>query len=159
MNRRQKAILVEIITVIVLTAIAVVAMLHLRDYVNRREAEMAIAILGNRIRQYRVENGLVPPENWVRRERENLPGNVRLGELNYRGRWIDFDSAPDEILAYVEQKSHSLIFKNGFFVLRLGEVLNRDLNANVNIEWMGPQELETTLAQQQSQMEIEMLGK
>jgi len=159
MNRRQKAILVEIITIIVITAIAVVAMLYLRDYVNHREAEMAITTLGNRIRQYRVENGLVPPENWVERERENLPGNVRLGELHYRGRWIDLESAPDEILAYVEQKSHSLIFKNGFFVLRLGELLNRDLNANVNIEWMGPQKLEATLAQQQSQMEIEMLGK
>jgi len=159
MNRRQKAILVEIITIIVITAIAVAAMLHLRNYVNHREAEKAITILGNRIRQYRVENGLVPPENWVNSERENLPGNVRLGELHYRGRWMDLESAPDEILVYVEQKAHSLMFKDGFFVLRLRELLNQDPDSHVNIEWMDAQELNAILARQQSQIEIEILDK
>ncbi len=159
MNKRQKAILIEIVTIIVITIIAIVVMLLLRDYVNRQEAELAMTILGNRIRQYRVENGLVPPEYWVDRQRENLPGEVRLGELHYRARWIDLESDPNEILAYTEQKSRLFIFKDGFFVLRLKEALRQDTDIDVNIEWMETQEFKTTLAKQQSQIEIEMLYK
>jgi type II secretory pathway pseudopilin PulG len=163
MNRKQKAILIEIITVIVITIIAIVVMISLRDYVNRKEAEMAMTILGKRIRQYRVENGLVPPEYWLDEQRENLPGEVRLGEFHYRARWIGVESAPDEILAYTEQKSRSLFFKNGFFVLRLKEVLPPYRGTNddgqetrdVHIEWMESEEFKATLARQQSQMEIE----
>ncbi len=163
MNRRQKAILIEITTIIVITIIAIIVMLNLRYYINRREAEMAMTILGNRIKQYRVENGLVPPQYWVDGQRENLPGEVRLGEFHYRARWIDLESAPDEILAYTEQKSRSLFFKEGFFVLRLKEVLppyqetsdEGQETRDVHIEWMETQEFKATLAQQQSPMEIE----
>jgi len=154
MNRRQKTILIEITTILVITLTATVLMFNLRDYVNRREARLAITILGNRIRQYRAENGLVPPEHWVNTQRENLPGEVRLGEFHYRARWIDFESSPDEILAYTEQKSRSFIFKDGFFVLRLKEALSTEAT-DVNIEWMETEKFKTTLAQQQSQMEIE----
>lgn len=156
MNKQQKAILIEIITIIVVTIIAIVVMLNLRDYVNRQESKKAMTTLGNRIRQYRAENGSVPPENWVDRQRETLPGNARLGNLHCRARWIDFGSAPEEILIYTEQKSHSLMFKDGFFVLRLGEVLKQDLDKDVEIEWMEPEEFRAVLEKQQSQMEIEM---
>jgi len=163
MNKRQKAILIEIITIVVITIIAIVVMLNLRYYVNRREAEMAMTILGNRIRQYRVENGLVPPQYWADRQKENLPGEIRLGEFHYRARWIDLESAPDEILAYTEQEFRSLFFKDGFFVLRLKEVLppyrgtsdEGQETRDVHIEWMETEEFKATLARQQSPMEIE----
>jgi len=158
MNKRQKSILFEIIIVITITVIAILVLLNVRGYVNRREAELAMTILGSRIRQYRIENGLVPAGYWVNRQRENLPGEVRLGELHYRGRWIDLESEPNEILAYAEHKSRSFFYEDGFFVLRLKEVLPRDTGADVNIEWMETEEFKAALVEQQSQVEIELMG-
>ncbi len=156
MNRRQKAILTEIIIVLLVTIVAVVAILNVRHYFNRRAAKIAMIVLGNRIRSYRAEHGIVPSESWVEGQRETLPGKNRLGKLYYRGMWIDFETEPNEILAYTEKKSRSIMFCHGFFVLRLKEVLIQDMDVNVNIEWIQKREFETILSQQQSQMEIEM---
>ena len=147
MNRRQKAILIRFIIVTVVTAVALAAMIIFKDFVNRSEAMRAMEHLGRIVLRYRKESGSVPPESWVNRQRENLPGNVRLGKLRYRARWVDFESTPDEILAYTERSYHSLLLGGGFVVLRL----------NGRVEWMEKQEFETILARQQSTVEIEML--
>lgn len=147
MNRRQKAILRDFATVIVITAIAVVAMIIFKDFVNRSVAMRVMGDLCQGIKQYRDEHGSVPPKTWVDRQRENLPGNVRLGNLQYRALWIDFESTPDEILAYTERNYNSLFLGDGFIVLRL----------DGRVEWMDKQEFETLLPEQQRQMETETL--
>ena len=147
MNRRQKAILRDFATVIVITAIAVVAMIIFKDFVNRSVAMRVMGDLRQGIKQYRDEHGSVPPKTWVDRQRENLPGNVRLGNLQYRALWIDFESTPDEILAYTERNYNSLFLGDGFIVLRL----------DGRVEWMDKQEFETLLPEQQRQMETETL--
>ncbi len=147
MNRRQKAILRDFATIIVITAIAVVAMINFKDFVNRSEAMRAMEHLRRRVKQYRDEHGSVPPKSWVDRQRENLPGNVRLGNLQYRAQWIDFESTQDEILAYAERNYNSLFLGDGFIVLRL----------DGRVEWMGKQEFDTLLPEQQRQMETETL--
>jgi hypothetical protein len=149
MNKRQKVILRDFMTVIVITVIAVVAMINFKNLVNRSEAMRAMKHLGQIVLQYRQEHGSVPPESYVESIRESLPGHVRLGSLQYRARWIDFECPPDEVLAYTEKNYHSLPFGSGFIVLR------RD----GRVEWMDKQNFETLLAQQQSPMEIEMLRK
>ena len=147
MNKRQKAILVEFIAVIVITAVAVVAMINFKDWVNRSEAMRAMEHLGQIVLQYRKNRGLVPPESYVDGIKENLEGHVRLGNLRYRARWLDIESTPDEILAYTEKNYHSLLVEKGYVVLRL----------DGRVEWMGKREFETLLAQYQSPMEIQML--
>jgi hypothetical protein len=147
MNKRQKAILVKFITVIVITVVAVAAMINFKDWVNRSEAMRAMEQLGQIVLQYQKKHGSVPPESYVDRIRERLQGNVRLGKLYYRALWIDFDSPPDTILAYTKKKYRSLFLNDGFIVLRL----------NGNVEWMGEREFEASLAQHQSPMEIQML--
>lgn len=159
MNRRQKALLIEAIFVIALTITAVAAMLNLRDYINRRQAKLALTVLGNRIKKYRAKYGLVPPQAWVDGQRETLPGNVRLGQLHYRARWIDADSDPNEILAFAFKKSRSLILKDGYLLLKLKEVLTPDLNTNVNVQWMDKEHFEALLARQQSPLEIQIRGR
>ncbi|MHC4911891.1 MAG: hypothetical protein ACYTE5_02680 [Planctomycetota bacterium] len=150
MNKRQKAILINFTAVIVATAIAVAAMINFKDWINRSEATRAMQQLGKIVLQYRKDHGSVPPESYVDRIKENLEGHVRLGTLRYRARWIDFESTPDEILAYTEKNYHSLLFfGKGFIVLRL----------NGTVEWMGKQQFETLLAQQQSQIEKELTQK
>ncbi len=149
MNRRQKAILINVISVITITSIAVVAMINLKDWVNRSEAMLAMEDLGKLVLQYRNENGSVPPQSYVDNIKTNLKGHVRLGDLQYRALWIDFDSTPDDVLAYVEKKYRSFVLSNGFIVLRL----------DGRVEWMQKQQLDILLARQQSRMEIEILPK
>lgn len=154
MKRRQKIILRDFVTVMVITAIVVVAMIIFKDFVNRSEAMRAMGHLRQGIKQYRDERGSVPPKSWVDRQRENLPGNIRLGNLQYRARWITFESTPDEFLAYTEA-NYNLLVGKGYIVLRLGAVLRDDGQP----EWIGRKEFKTLLAQQQSPEEIQMLQK
>ena len=149
MNRRQKAILINVISVITITSIAVVALINLKHWVNRSEAMRAMEHLGKIVLQYRQENGSVPPQSFVDNIKTNLKGHVRLGNLQYRALWIDFDSTPDDVLAYVEKKYRSFVLSNGFIVLRL----------DGRVEWMQKQQLDILLARQQSRMEIEILPK
>ncbi len=135
--------------VIVITAVAVVALINFRDWVNRSEAMRVMEHLGQRVLKYRdnPNHPSVPPESWVDRQRENLPGNVRLGKLRYRALWIDIESTPDEILAYTEKNYRSLLIGRGYVVLKL----------DGRVEWMGKKEFKTLLAQQQNPEEIQML--
>ena len=148
MNKRQKNILRDFATVIIVTVLAVAAMIGFKDWVNRSEARQAIEQLGQIVLQYRKEHGSVPPESYIDGIRENLRGRARLGKLNYRAIWIGFESTEDEILAYSQTKSH-LLFQDDFIVLRL----------NGNVEWMNEKKLDHILAKQQTRNEIEMLKK
>jgi len=149
MNRRQKAILRNTTTVIAITAIAVVAMINLKNWVNHSEAMRAMEHLGRIVLQYRQNYGSVPPESYIDRIKEELEGHVRLGKVIYRAQWIDFESTPDEILAYTEKHHSSWLFGKRYVVLRL----------DGRVEWMDKQELEALLAQQQSSQELEILHK
>jgi len=149
MNKRQKDILMNFITVIVITAVAVVAMFNFKDWINRSEAMRAMEHLGQIVLQYRKDYGSVPPQSYVDRIEETLEGYVRLGDLHYRAQWIGFESGPDEILAYSEKNYHSLVTGKGFVVLRF----------DGRVEWMNKQQFKTLLAQQQSPMEIQMMQK
>lgn len=146
MEPRQKFIL-HSISLLVITAIAVVGMFNLRDWVKRSEAVRAMEHLSRIVRQYRTENGSVPPESYVDNIKENLEGYVRIGKLHYRAMWIDLETTPDEILAYSKQNCFFSIVGEGVVVLRL----------DGRVEWMNTQEFELLLAQQQSPEEIRML--
>jgi hypothetical protein len=149
MNRRQKAILINATTVLVITGIAVAAMINLKNWVNRSEAMRAMEHLSRIVLQYREKYGAVPPESYIDRIREELEGHVRLGEVIYRAQWITFESTPDEILAYTGRCHSSWLFGKKYIVLRL----------DGRVEWMDKQEFETLLARQQSSQELEMLHK
>ena len=90
---------------------------------------------------------MVPPQSFVDRVEETLQGYVRLGKLDYRGIWINFESSDDEILAYSERRFRSLLVGSGYVVLRL----------DGRVEWLGKNEFEAILAKQQSQYEVEVL--
>jgi len=149
MNKRQKNLLIDFIIVVIITAIAVVAMVNFKDYVNRSEAMRAMTQLGQIVLDYRKEHGAVPPESYVNTIKQNLQGQARLGDLRYRAQWIDFEATPDEILAYTEKKYHSLFFRKGYVVLRL----------DGGVEWTDKESFEQMLAAQQSPLEIQMTQK
>ncbi|MHC4131028.1 MAG: hypothetical protein ACYSSP_08815 [Planctomycetota bacterium] len=147
MNKRQKKILRDISTVLIVTVIAVTAMINFKDWVNRSEAIRAMEHLSQIVIQYRQDHGAVPPESFVDSIRDDLQGGARLKELVYRARWIGFESIPEDILAYARKETRSFFIKDGYVVLR------RD----GKVEWMKEADFEALLAQQQSQDEIEML--
>lgn len=143
MNRRQKAILTDIVIVVIVTTIAIVVMFNLKNWLNHSEATRAMEHLGRTVLQYRKERGSVPPESYVLGIRDNLPGNVRLGDLYYRARWIEFGASPDEVLAYTLKGYPSLFHGDRFIVLRL----------DGRVEQMDREQLDQLLAQQQGTME------
>jgi hypothetical protein len=149
MNGQQKTILINTATVITITALAVSAMISLKNWVNRSESMRAMEDLGQMVLQYREKYGSVPPESYIDRIKEELEGYVRLGKVIYRAQWIGFESTPDEILAYTERPHSSWLFGKKHIVLRL----------DGRVEWMDERELDTLLAQQQSSQELEMLRK
>jgi hypothetical protein len=149
MNRRQKAILINTTTVLAITAIAIAAMINLKNWVNRSESIRAMEHLSRIVLQYREKHGSVPPESYIDRIKEELEGHVRLGKVVYRAQWINFESTPDEILAYTERPHISWLFGKKYIILRL----------DGRVEWMDKQKLQTILAQQQTSQELEMLHK
>ena len=149
MNRRQKVILIKFVSVIIATAVAVIAMINFKDWVNRSESMRAMEHLGKMVLQYRKENGSLPPDSFVDGIRENLEGSPRMGALYYRGQWINFECPPHEILSYTYRNYHSLILSEGYIVLRL----------DGRVEWMSKKNFEPLLGKQQSPMEIQMQQK
>lgn len=148
MNKRQKAILVEVATVLLITLIAVLAMINFKDYINRSEAINAMQQLGKIVLEYRQQHGRVPSESVFLREKNDVKGSVRLPNLVYRGLWIDFEAEPNDILAYAEKNYPSSLLDDGYVVLMF----------DANAVWMGKADFEELLAQQQSEVEIEMTG-
>jgi hypothetical protein len=149
MNRYQKSVLLKFASVIVITIIAVVAMVQFKTWVSRTEAMRAMENLSRIVIKYRKDNGSIPPQSYVDGIKDSLEGNARLGDLIYRARWIDFDSPPDEILAYNEKRGNLLLFGDDFIVLRL----------DGRVEWMNKKKFEAMLAQQQTPLEIQMMHK
>ena len=112
MNKRQKNVLIRFLAVIFITVAILIAMINFKDWVNRSEATKGMENLGNIVLDYRQKHGSVPPESYVDNIRRQLEGHVRLGDLRYRARWIDFGSTGDEILAYTEKNYSSQLLGN-----------------------------------------------
>ena len=143
MNKRQRTILIKFVSVILITFIAVLTMINFKDWVNHTEAMRAMEHLGEMVLEYRGKHGLVPPESYVDGFKDRLEGQVRIGNLIYRARWIDIGCTGDEILAYTEKNYQSLIIKDGVIVLRF----------DGRVEWVGKKEFRSILARQQSPAE------
>jgi hypothetical protein len=147
MNKRQKKIIRDILTVLVVTIIAVVAMINFKDWVNRSEATRAMEHLGQIVMKYRQDHGAVPGQSFVDSIVDDLPGRARIGIMVYRAQWIGFESEPEDILAYTKRDALSPFLEDGYVVLRLsGEV-----------EWIKEDDFLVLLAQQQTQDELEMI--
>jgi hypothetical protein len=147
MNKRQKILLRDFVAVVVITALAVVAMINFRDWVNRSEARRAMEQLGIIVLRYRQNYGALPPEAYVAKTLQDMKGQIRLVGLKYRALWVDSGSTPDEILAYTEKNYRSFLVEEGYVVLRL----------DGRVEWMGKEEFKSLLAQQQSPAEVRMM--
>jgi type II secretory pathway pseudopilin PulG len=126
MNKRQRAVLIESVLVLIATAGAVIGMMQLKDYVNRSEAMRAMNQLGTQILEYRRQYGSLPPQSFVDDAKGEVEGAVRLGNVVYRALWIGPDAPGDTILAYSQKRLPSSFLKDGYVVLRL----------NGAVEWM-----------------------
>lgn len=144
MNRRQKALLVNLITVTFVTAAFVVGMMNVKDWLNKAEAKRAMKDIAQAALSHRAEYGSLPSQTYLEPIKRR---HVRLGEFHYRAQWIDFESGPDTVLAYSKKQFRSVLVKSGYVVLRL----------NGQVEWMGQKEFEQLLRAQQSEREIKML--
>ena len=145
-NRRQRALLTESILVLAATAVAVVGMIHLKDYVNRSEAMRAMDQLGERVLEYRKQYGSLPPESFVNSIKGSLEGSVRMGNVKYRALSIGLDASADTILAYSYKGYTSSFLDDGYVVLRL----------DGTVEWMSLAQFTALFAAQRTPTEPEL---
>jgi hypothetical protein len=138
MNKRQKALLTESVIIIFITIAAVVAMIHLKQWVSRTETIKVMEQLGQITRQYRTENGSMPSESDIKAIHDKLQGRVNLNKLQYRAQWLDAGSAPDEILAYIERQFRASFLSDGYVVLQLSG----------QVTWMSKEQFRRLLSQQ-----------
>ena len=149
MKKRQKSMLTEVIIVVTITTIAVFAMVNFKDYINKSEAIRFMTRLGEVIKEHKEKYGAVPPESYIQRIKNDLEGSLRLSGLQYRARWIDYDSKPDTILAYTEKNYRSLFVSKGVIVLRL----------DGQVQWLRKNEFKQIFKTQQKPQEIELMKK
>jgi hypothetical protein len=149
MTKLQKRILANFVVVLLITTTAVVGMVELKNQVNCSEAMRAMESLGRVVSDYKQKSGSVPPESYVDGIIKTFEGQPRLGNPNYRARWIKFDSPPDTILAYAREDYRSLFFRPGAIVLRF----------DGRVEWMDKASFDKLIAGQQTPMELEMTPK
>jgi hypothetical protein len=147
MNRRQKWVLTNFALVVLITAAVVIGMIELKNWVNLSESKRVFEQLWQAVETYKQKNGSLPPESYIDNLKTSFEGQMRLGNLNYRARWIGFDSSPDTVLAYVRKNYHSFLFHPGAIVLRLdGRIQRMDKAAFDKLikAQQTPLEIETT---------------
>jgi len=149
MNRRQRSLLAESVIVLIATIAAVIGMMQLKDYVNRSEALRAMTQLGQRIVEYRKQYGSLPSQSFVDGIKGDVEGAVRIGNVNYRARWIGLDAPADTILAYSQKRLPSSFLKDGYVVLRL----------DGTVEWLPTKQFAALFATQRTSTEPNMPEK
>ena len=128
-----------------LTAVFVGGVGYWKNHVNKSESIRVMKLLSEMVRQYRQQNSrALPSESYIDRQREAI-GDVRLGRIQYRAQWIDFNAATDTILAYA-YKDYGMAAGKGYIVMRL----------DGTVEWMGEMEFEELFAAQRNQAEPQL---
>ena len=147
MNRRQKKTITDFVLVMAFTLLFIAAMFNVKEFIKKSEALRSMKILSKILLEYHKNSGSFPPQFYIDKQIEQL-GFVRLGNLEYRARWIRFNSEPDTILAYAH---YNYLFwaGDGCVVLRL----------DGSVEWMDKNNFEKVLTEQQTQYEIDFLLK
>lgn len=143
MDRRHKSLLIESILVLAATALAVVGMINLKDYVNRSEAMRAAEQLGAEIMAYRASHGSLPPQSFVDHAKLDVEGAVRLGTLHYRAVWIGLNAPAETIVAYSQKRHPSSFLRDGYVVLLL----------DGTVQWMPTERFEMLFASQRAPAE------
>ena len=147
MNKRQKSTVFNFVIVLVVTLVFSVAMVCVKDVINQSESMRTMKLLAEAVQQHRKEVGSLPSKSYFENLRQKLQ-DARLGECEYRARWIGFEAEPDTILAYAWKDFH-LPAGRGYVVMRL----------DGSVEWMKKKEFEKLLSEQQNEAEIKLLQK
>jgi hypothetical protein len=144
MNRAQRRLVSNFLSVTAVTLFFVFAVMNVKDLINRKEAMRGMKHLGEIVLDYRNKNGALPGEAMILDVEKQVAGSARLGEVHYRAQYISINSTPDTIVAYDEQRFGSLLVKSGFIVLML----------DGRVQFMDAKTFYAMLSRQQSEYEI-----
>ncbi|MEN6386738.1 MAG: hypothetical protein ABFD79_16280 [Phycisphaerales bacterium] len=146
MNIRQKKLVANIITVAFFTTVMIVGFANIKNSINRSESLRAMNLLSKEIFRYRETYGSLPNESFIRDYIENT-GIVRIGDLQYRAAWIEYNSEPNSTVLAYSKKTYSGLVKSGYVVLWL----------DGRIEWMKEKEFDKILSEQQKKQELQWI--
>lgn len=135
MNKRQRNLIIKLISIVVVTVAFVSGIAIYKDIIIRKEAIRAIDIIAQEIAIYKNTVGSLPSDMYLERIREEK-GLVRLGDFNYRARWIEFNSPEDTIVAYSALRTNNPIVQSGYILIRLKDIYEAEeiIEANQNLE-------------------------
>lgn len=150
LTKKQRQTLRDFLTVIAITSFAIFLLFNFKDMVNKTESMKVMQQLGNIITEYREDRGIVPPESYIEDVQKNVPGFERLGNhLHYRGIWLDYQSNPNDIIAYSVKSYRNLLVEPGVIILRL----------DGSVEYVSAKEFEKIMQNQMSEYEREYMKK
>jgi len=135
--------------VLATTVVAVVGLMHLKDYINRSEALRAMNQLGEYVLRYRKQHGSLPPGAFVDGIKDRLEGAARLGSVKYRALYIGPNAPGDTVLAYSLRRYPTSFLADGYVVLRL----------DGTVGWMTPYQFEDLFAAQRVPAEPNLPGE
>jgi len=147
MNRKEKSFLKHAAVVIALTTAAILALMYIKDRINRFEAKRVMELVARPIVTYSDTHLTLPPQSFVEDLLENLQGYARGTSIKYRGHWVEFDGPPDQIVAYNFTPCPHSFLPDGYTVLRL----------DGTITFMDAETFKSVLARQQTQAELDTL--
>ena len=148
MNKAQRQLVMNLIIVVAVIILFVFGFGNFKDYVNKTEAIRGFNQLGQKILEYRKQNGTLPSEAAIANLKEQIEGSARVGEIHYRAPWISIDSPPDTIVAYAEKKYSWLIGSGSVVLLLDGQV-----------RYLPVEEFKKVLAKQQTAAEAQEIKK
>jgi hypothetical protein len=148
MNKKQKSLIANLISTVVIISLFIFGFGNFKDYINKREAIRGFNQLGQKIIEYRKHYGQLPGESSIEGLKEQVEGGARVGNIHYRAQWIGINSPPNTIVAYAE-KEYNWLIGSGVVVLLLdGQIL-----------YLTPKEFHELLAKQQTLAETEEMKK
>ena len=147
MNKKQRSMLLRLGAVIVITAAMVIAMVNIKEVVNKKEAMLAAKNLNIEILKYKQANNKWPLQSYVDEKAEQVYGRARLGNFEYRGGLLGYVGSDDTVVFYIKRDYSGMFLDSGYIAAKVsGEV-----------EWLSEQEFDSLMSFQWTVEELKKM--
>lgn len=147
MNKKQRGLLVRLVVVVVITVGMVFAMVNVKEFVNKKEAMLAVGNLNVEIFKYKQANGKWPLQSYVDEKAKQIQGRARLGAVEYRGNLLGYVGSDDVVVVYVKRDYSGLFLDSGYIVAKV----------NGKVEWLSEEEFDILMSLQWTAEELKKM--
>ena len=149
MNKKQRAMLIRLVLVIVITVGMVFAMVNVKEVVNKKESMLAARNLNFEILKYKQTNNKWPLQSYVDEKAKQIQGRTRLGKVEYRASMFDYVGSNDVVVFYIKREYSGPFIGSGYIVAKV----------NGKVEWLTEQDFDILMSLQWTVEELKKLKK